>query len=217
MTAMLKSAIDEAEHWAVGYRRGQVVYDEGDPARAIYRVKTGCVRLQINSEDGERQIIGFLFPGDLFGLCLKNRQSGAEAVSDVVLDYFPTQGVLALSRISTQVIVELMNCAALQFGELALHASKIAHLPADERLLWFLHRLVATGPAPKAGDGLNHLPMTYRDIADFLSLTVETLSRSVKHLEERGLLHRHGRTSFTLPHLPYRPPNFDYGTERLSA
>jgi CRP-like cAMP-binding protein len=217
MTSMLKSAIDDAQHWPVCYRKGQVIYDEGEPATAIYRVRTGCVRLQIISEDGQRQIIAFLFPGDLFGVCLETRQSAAETVSDAVLDYFPTQGVVNLSRTSTAVFIELMNCAAAHFGELAAHASNIAHMPAEERVLWFLHRMSTIAPPSRTGDGISWMPMAHRDIADFLGLTAETLSRSIKHLEERGLLQRQGRTGFRIIHPPYRVVRPEHGQERLTA
>ncbi|HRD28069.1 MAG TPA: Crp/Fnr family transcriptional regulator [Caulobacter sp.] len=177
--------------------RGQVIYDEGEPPGVMYRLEAGCVRLQVNGEDGDRQIVAFLFPGELFGFCLDRRSTSAEAVSEVEVTRFMTRMVLEKSVARPDVVVELINRSNALFGVLAHHVEKITHLPAHERLIWFFNWLLRHADDARA-PGVIELPMNYRDIADFLSLKPETLSRALKQLEDTGYLVRRGQRTVVL-------------------
>jgi CRP-like cAMP-binding protein len=188
--------------------RGQVIYDEGEPSGVMYRLEAGCVRLQVNGEDGDRQIIAFLFPGELFGFCLDQRNTSAEAVSDVEVTRFMTRMVLEKSVARPDVVIELINRSSALYGVLAHHVEKITHLPSHERLIWFFNWLLRHAGGDGA-PGVIELPMNYRDIADFLSLKPETLSRALKQLEDTGYLARQGQRTVVLRQasvvLPLRP------------
>lgn len=203
----IASVLAKAKHWPVRYHRGELIYYEGDVPTGMYRIDKGCVRLQLDGLDGERQIIAFLFPGDVFGLCVDHRNSSAEAVSDVDLTRYSLAGVLELSLISTDVVFQLMSRANSLFGDLAHHLRQITHLPATERVLWFLNWL---RDQQKADPGRPvDLPMSRRDISDYLGLTPETLSRVIRDLQVRGLITPQGRRSFVLrrPVLRLEPAN----------
>lgn len=189
MTKLI-SVLDSATRWAAHYRKGRLIYDEGEASKAVYRLDRGCVRLQVNGPDGDRQIVAFLFPGDLFGLCVDRRNSSAEAVTDVDLTRYALQSVLELSTRSPEVTIRLMRSAETQYGELAHHVEQIAHLSAQERVLWFLHWLGAREPGRSGG--LVYLPMSRRDIADYLGLTQETLSRIIRQLLATGEVEARG-------------------------
>jgi len=190
------SILDGATHWRVRYRKGQLIYDEGEPSRAMYRLDRGCVRLQVNGADGNRQIVAFIFPGDLFGLCVDRRNSTAEAVSDVELTRYALQSVLDLSNRSSEVTLRLMKGAETLYGDLAHHMEQIAHLSASDRVLWFLHWLVAR-EKPREGDVVR-LPMSRRDVADYLGLTQETLSRVIRQLLSSGAVEMRGPRTIVL-------------------
>lgn len=177
--------------------KGQIIYDEGDPTGTMYRLESGCVRLQVNGENGDRQIVSFLFPGDLFGFCLDQRNTAAEAVSEVEVTRFAVQMILERSTGHPELMVDLINRSNALYGDLARHVEKVTHLPADERLLWFFHWLIRQDGAQVA-PSLIRLPMSYRDIADFLSLKPETLSRAMTKLEADGYLERRGRRGLAL-------------------
>jgi len=196
-TTLTPSMFDELPGRRIRFLKGQVIYDEGDPTGTMHRLESGCVRLQVNGEDGDRQIVTFLFPGDLFGFCLDHRNTSAEAVSDVETTRFPVQMVLETSTRRPQILVDLINRSNALYGELARHVEKVTHLAADERLLWFFNWLVRQDGA-RASPSLIKLPMSYRDIADFLSLKPETLSRAMKKLEADGYLSRRGRNGLAL-------------------
>lgn len=198
----LQSALDAAAHWPVAFTRGQAIYHADETPKAMYRVDQGCVRLQINGADGDRQIIAFLFPGDLFGFALDRRLTAAEAVTDVALTRYSLESVLDLTTRSRQVTVQLLNSANALYADLAENVRQIIHLPARERVVWFLNWLVAHEDT----DGITHtvaLPMSRRDIGDFLGLAPETLSRVFKQLRAHGHVTLHGRKGFTL-----NPPAF---------
>lgn len=180
----LTSVLDGATRWPVHHRKGDLIYDEGEPSRAVYRLDKGCVRLQVNGADGDRQIVAFLFPGDLFGLCVDRRNSSAEAVTDIDLTRYSMQSVLELSTRLQGVTLRLMQSAETLYGELAHHVEQIAHLSAHDRVLWFFHWLIAR--APGRATGVVRLPMSRRDIADYLGLTQETLSRVIRQLLADG-------------------------------
>lgn len=112
----LTSVLDGATRWSVHYRKGRLIYDEGEPSKAVYRLDKGCVRLQVNGPDGDRQIVAFLFPGDLFGLCVDRRNSSAEAVTDVDLTHYALQSVLELSTRSPEVTIRLMKAPRLSMA-----------------------------------------------------------------------------------------------------
>lgn len=199
----LTSVLDGATRWPVRHRRGELIYDEGEPSRAVYRLDRGCVRLQVNGADGARQIVAFLFPGDLFGLCVDRRTSSAEAVTDVDLTRYALQSVLELSMRSPEVVLRLMKSAETLYGELAHHLQQIAHLSAHDRVLWFLEGLVARERG--RGAGVVRLPMSRRDVADYLGLTQETLSRVIRQLLADGKVEALGPRTIALRR-PMRTP-----------
>lgn len=183
--------------WTVARKRGHVIFDAGEPSRQMYRVESGCVRLQVNGLKGERQIIVFLFPGDLFGYEISKRVCSAEAASDCLLRCWPINAVLKPAQEQAKITIKLLETAQARFGQMAEHIDKVIHLPARERVIWFLNGLLSCRGLPRE-QGHMHLPMTYLDIADYLGVAPETLSRVLSGLEEEGYLRREGRHDLEL-------------------
>lgn len=204
------SVLDDAVHWPVSFQKGHVIYEENETPKAMYRVERGCVRLQVNGSNGDRQVIAFLFPGDVFGFSLDRRTTSAESVTDVELARYSLQSVLDLSTRSREVTVGLLNSANALYGDLARHVDQITHLSAMERVLWFLHWLMRHQDTPKSAEAVM-LPMSRRDIGDYLGLAPETLSRAFKQLRTKGYVTLHGRRGFTL-----KPPAFAFHVSDFS-
>lgn len=174
-------AIDSLEHRSVRFPKGHLIFDEGDLSDCIYRLQRGCVRLQVNSVHGNRQIVQFVLPGDIFGLCHGRRNTAAEAVTTVVADRYSLKSVLEQGLSSPLISLELLKNATLAYRDLAHHIEKIVHLPAIEKVrdfyVWLDARVVAAGlPAGRRP------PMPQRDIADYLGMAPETLSRCIRQL-----------------------------------
>jgi CRP-like cAMP-binding protein len=199
----------EPSHWSVHFRKDRIIYDEGEPSLVMYRIERGCVRLQVNGAFGDRQIVAFLSEGDVFGAGPGRRNSSAEAVCAVDLACFSLQPTLLQAGGQPTLIAEMLDNANRQYGSLAHHLERIAHLKSTERVLAFV-----VGQAARQGRGgmQDHviLRMNRQDIADFLGLEPETVSRALKILETRGALTRHGPRTLHL-----HPRALNYGVRSL--
>ena len=178
------SALDQAAHWPVRFRKGQIIYDEGDFAEAMYRVRKGCVRLQITGYQGARQIIRFAMPGDIFGICNDKRNTAAEAVTNVELIRLSLHSVLELCANNSAAALELVEHSSQAYRDLAHHVERLAHLSAVDHVAWFFELLRRHGIYGGA-TGRRRMPITHKDVADYLGITPETLSRSLRILQDR--------------------------------
>ncbi len=193
------SALDALPHWRVSVAKGRTIYVEGEPSSTLYRVERGCVRLLVHGADGARQIIGFQFPGQLFGYCLDKRNTSAEAVTDVELTAFPISAVTECGAHNQKAAIELLDTANAVVQRLAHLLKGVSNLPAEARVMWFLETL---SREPEIGDGRMpptiRLPMTYGDVAAYLNLTPQTLSRVFRHLEANRSIQRAGNRVFVV-------------------
>ena len=173
--------------------RDQEVFGEGEPADQVFKVVRGAVRCFRVLSDGRRQICDFYLPGDVFGIEPgQDRRTTAEALTDTVL---------VAARRSTLVEDEDSGTArrlwALAMADLQRsqdHALTLGRRSANERVASFLVDMAA-----RLGDVDNlELPMTRQDIADYLGLTIETVSRTLTHLQVSGLIKLAGCRSIHL-------------------
>ena len=173
--------------------RDQEVFGEGEPADQVFKVVRGAVRCFRVLSDGRRQICDFYLPGDVFGIEPgQDRRTTAEALTDTVL---------VAARRSTLVEDEDSGTArrlwALAMADLQRsqdHALTLGRRSANERVASFLVDMAA-----RLGDVDNlELPMTRQDIAAYLGLTIETVSRTLTHLQVSGLIKLAGCRSIHL-------------------
>jgi CRP/FNR family nitrogen fixation transcriptional regulator len=176
-------------------RRNAAVFSKGDPARHVYKVIGGAIRTCRVLVDGRRQIADFYLPGDFFGLDWQSEHGfTAEALADAVIVSYPrTQ----LERIAeTQVAVQklLMSLLARGLSATQNHVVMLGRQTAQERLAWFLLRIMERCHDATELD----LPMSRLDIADYLGLTIETVSRGISQFKRRHLITVSGSHKVTL-------------------
>jgi len=188
------SILDQATHWPVRFRKGHLIYDEGELSEAMYRVRKGCVRLQITGQNGARQIIRFAIPGDIFGLCSDRRNTAAEAVTNVELIRLSLHSVMELCATNSAAAMELVEHSTQAYRDLAHHVERLAHLPAIDRVAWLFEFMRKHGMCGGA-TGHRRMAISHRDMADYLAITPETLSRSLRILQERGAIGEKQRDS----------------------
>lgn len=189
--------LNRLRHWRTTAPKGRVVYDEGEPSKAFYRVETGCVRLQVNRDDGRRQILAFCLPGDIFGVDFtRPRPMAAEAATASELTRFPT-GDLCATTWNSKEWASVADSALEIITSLTTHLAGLAHTSAEDRLLWFLDWLAARQGVARV-NGVLRPPMSRRDVADFLDLAPETLSRTFNRLAARGLVRAIDRRTLLL-------------------
>jgi CRP/FNR family nitrogen fixation transcriptional regulator len=164
----------------MSFSRNEEIYGEAKPADYLYKVVSGTVRMYRVLKDGRRQIGAFYLPGDIFGLEPGDDQhaSSAEAIGDVTVLVFKRSAVLALSAHDADVTRRLWEMTARELHRAQSHMLLLIK-SAQERVISFLLEMAGRG---FEADEVT-LPMSRQDIADFLGLTIETVSRTISHLE----------------------------------
>src|SRR5579863_2486399 len=164
---------------AMSYPRNSEIFGENEPADYLYKVISGAVRIYKILSDGRRQIGAFYLPGDVFGLEFADEHSlAAEAITDAKVLVIKRSAVAALADRDAGAARELY---ALTARELRRVQARILLLvkSAQERVASFLLEMAERAAADNAID----LPMSRQDIADYLGLTIETVSRTLTALE----------------------------------
>lgn len=167
------------------YAAGEEVFGQGEAADYVYKLLAGAVRSYRVLSDGRRQISDFFLPGDFIGLdALTVHQASAEAVTPLILLCVRRSALAALAKSDAELAAELWERAIAGAHRSQEHASILGRLGASERVAGFLMAF-----ARRTGGGLDmELPMTRQDIADYLGLTIHTVSRTLSLFQEQGLI-----------------------------
>ena len=157
---------------------GEALTRADDPARHVFNITSGSVRVYKLLADGRRQITGFLFAGDFLGLATGDTYVfSAEAIEPVTACRFRKSDYRALIRESPALETTLLERATHELVAAQNQMLLLGRKTALERVSTFLLDLPALDPARRGPEGRVHLPMTRSEIADYLGLTIETVSR----------------------------------------
>lgn len=187
--SMAASELDELEAITDRIRlpAGRVLFDEGDPAGHLFTLNHGVIKLFKMLPDGRRQITGFLIGGDFLGLAFfRTYAYSAEAVSDAALCRFPRERFMGLLERHPALERELLGRAASELAAAQEQMLLLGRKNAKERVASFLLALARRQQA--TGHTLVALPMSRHDIADYLGLTIETVSRAIQAANGEGLI-----------------------------
>jgi CRP/FNR family transcriptional regulator, nitrogen fixation regulation protein len=174
--------------------KSEIIHEE-DAADGIYEVISGAVCTYRMLNEGRRQIAGFYFSGDIFGLEAAEKPTlAAEAITNSNLRIAKKQVLNALIFCDAKIADRLLSLTA---RELARKQNQLLLLSrsAEERVIYFLIEM-SQRISPK--DYLIALPMTRQHVADYLGLTMETVSRILWDLERRGAIEIEGRRHIVL-------------------
>ncbi|WP_428643841.1 Crp/Fnr family transcriptional regulator [Roseibium sp.] len=175
------------------YDTHSVIYYEGDPAKRLYELVKGSVMLYKLLPDGRRQVVEVLRPGDIFGLAgSEENDCTAETLTSSEIQEIDLKQV----EMSDKLQRTLTRCLTNQMRVLHEHAVLLGRKSAVERVASFLMHLVpdrggvgCVGPFHESDDSCDlQLYMTRQEIADYLGLTIETVSRVVSDLKRRGVI-----------------------------
>ncbi len=169
--------------------KGKSLILEGDPSENVYNIISGDIVLSRVAADGRRQILGFLSEGDFIGLTLSEHyRFSAEALSDVRLCRFDRRSLDELVERFPGMDRQIRRMGAAAVDHMLGLVFALGRKSAEERVATFLLDLAEKQGCCKDPGRTVHLAMTRGDIADFLGLTLETVSRIFSRLKRQGII-----------------------------
>ena len=170
---------------AMSFARNAEIYAEGETAGYVYKLISGVVRVSKLLPDGRRQISAFHMPGEMFGFEADEvHHASAEAVVPTKVVAYRWEGVLGAEKQPASFLRELLNLTVLGLRHTQDHLLLLGRKNALERLAEFLLEMSAR----MGGSSVLDLAMPRHDIADYLGLTLETVSRMFAELKEMGAI-----------------------------
>jgi CRP/FNR family transcriptional regulator, nitrogen fixation regulation protein len=168
----------------MSFGRNAEIYGEGEPADYLYKVVSGTVRTYKVLADGRRQIGAFYMAGDVFGLEMGDEHAfSAEAISDARVLVIKRSALVALAERDNEVARQLWALTGRELSKVQDHIMLLIKT-AQERVVGFLLEMAERA----TNNGALELPMSRQDIADYLGLTIETVSRTLTTLENAAAI-----------------------------
>lgn len=167
----------------------ETLFSEGDPALHLFTPLDGAIKLYKLMPDGRRQITGFFFPGDLFGFAAGAvHATTAEAVVPTTVCRFATNRLDQLFALSPTIERVVYRRALAKLARFHDQMLLLGRKTAAEKLATFLVSL--SDRAVDRGEPASPvlIPMGRADIADYLGLTIETVSRTLTRFRAAGLV-----------------------------
>ena len=176
--------------WTLKLAPGQALFHEGDPATRVFTLTRGTLKLYKLLADGRRQVTGFLHPGDFLGISVDDEHAfSAEALEDSQLCWFPRARFDDFVEDQPKMERELYRMAAHELAAAQQQFVLLGRKTASERLASFLLLLAdRTSAAEGKKSAMVRLPMSRSDIADYLGLTKETVSRVISSLKRDRII-----------------------------
>ncbi len=168
------------------YSQNVEIFGEGEPVEYLYKVVDGAVRTFKVLSDGRRQITGFSLSGEFFGIETGNEHTlSAEAITNSKILIIKRSVLAVLAEHDIKIAHRLLELTACELKRTQAHATLLI-MSAKERVAEFLLEMASR--KPKANN--IELPMSRKDIADYLGLTIETVSRVLGDLEAANIIVR---------------------------
>lgn len=183
--ALRAAFVDAAAAPRSPFQTGDCLFRQGDAARLVHRIVSGAVISYRILSDGRRQVSGFHLPGDFLGLEAGVEHAvTAEALTPVEAVAVERKELSARAACDAGLAQALWRVSIQAFRRSEDHAMILARLSAAERVAAFLVEFARRIGDVEAFD----LPMTRQDIADYLGMTIHTVSRTLSQMQERGLI-----------------------------
>ena len=178
------------------FKRGEMIFNQGDPATLIYAISAGSLKLMVNVKGAER-VIDFRIPGELVDICSLNdgiHAYGAQALEDT---YLCEIGKETLTDIASQIpevqgrLMKVVNKELTSIQKTAMFLR--GNVNSEEKIAAFVLNLAWRYQVSGYSCIKFKLTMTRTDIADFLGVAKETVIRLFKKLQQNGLIDLQGK------------------------
>lgn len=172
-------------------RKGEVLYRQGDAFRSVYAVRSGSVKTYGLTEEGEQQITGFHLTGEVVGLDAiggKLHPCTAEMLEDTWICELPYAELQDLGESLPSLQRSLMGVMAQEIRNEEHALMLVRGLRAEQRVMRFINSLLERMRLRMGNIDAIPLAMSREDIANYLGLAPETLSRALAKLRDDGLI-----------------------------
>lgn len=174
------------------YQQDEFIYKMDDPVTSLYIIQSGAIKLEKEVEGGGNHVSGFYFTGDLIGsesLGLEQHHYNAIALKETWVCEIRIQKLASLGTSATTILQKINTLLSRNLREVDDHLYSTRHLYTEQRLLCFLNALCKKNLEPVDDSStLFLLPMTKADIANYLGMRPESLSRAFRQLESLGIV-----------------------------
>jgi len=193
-------AIDEINQLAYEkgcnfYKRGNIIYHEGNRGNGIYCLNKGIIKLYKTGVDGKEQIIRFAKPGDIIGYrsILTNEPSctSAKAIEDAVLCFIPAKTLIGLVHKNPDFAMELIKLSCKELGDANKFILDIAQKTVRERLAEVLLMLKDTFGLDD--DNVLQVSLTREELANIVGTATESVIRLLSEFKTDKLIELNGR------------------------
>jgi len=177
-------------------QRGDRLFRTGATLQSLFVAREGSFKTSSLAESGDQQVIGFHLPGELMGLDALGdgrHRCDAEALETAQVCEVPIEQLQTVAAQVPGLQLQLMRVMGRSMGRDQDHLEMLGRRQASDRVLLFLHGLAERYRALGHDPGTLHLPMSREDIASYLGLVIETVSRSFGKLQDDGLIAVRGR------------------------
>jgi len=170
------------------FHEGEHIFREGDDFNAIAAVRGGTVKTYVLDTAGNEQVLGFFLPGEVIGLNAIHHEKypcNAVALDTVMLCRFSFPKMALLATRMPELQTQLFRLLSQDIGKAALLSGDYN---ADQRMAAFLISLSRRFAARGFSASRFHLTMSRTDIANYLRLAPETVSRVLRRFQDEGLI-----------------------------
>jgi len=177
------------------FKRGSIVYREGNRMKGFYCVQSGIVKIYKTGFDGKEQIIRFAKPGDIIGYrsVVSNEPActTTEVIDDAVLCLIPTEILLNLVKNNGNFAVELMKLTCKELGEANSYITDIAQKTVKERLAEILLHLEDEFGVDSTG--ILNISLTREELSNIVGTATESIIRLLSEFKTSGYIETNGR------------------------
>ena len=180
-----------------------MIYREGAGADAVFAIAEGVVKTYRDMPSGKRIVTSFLFERDLFGLAQKGKYvNAAQAITRVTLYRLPLKELTVLLKHDNDMQFQFLVKLTHALRESQRRGVLVSRRDAAGRLAMFIALMAEQGGPAVADSHVVPLPMTRSDIAAFLNLSLESVSRATAELKRKGIIGFEGRHAARILDLP---------------
>lgn len=187
----------------IEFAAADIVYSEGDAAQFVHFVESGVIRISRCAQNGQRQILAFRVPGDVFGLPDTGRYvNSAEAVAAARVYRLPWQRMYQLMRDDAQLQLSLLTKIIGDFRQAQARIMTLGQQNNCQRLASFLLDFARVPEFFDEKHAVLKLPVNRFDLADYLGTAPESAARAFAKLESMGLIRRITSRTIAILDLP---------------